>query len=825
MSQKENAIKLAIAFLTLTGFAACSSSDDNGTEPVNPATPTEIGGLGLIENNIQGRVINLLSGNNAAKAFTRATAADAPALTFAMPDIPASLESKAFNDGGAATTLTDDACMQTNHTAVTTSLNLNGHSILVKSQLTLTGITGPGNIYVNGTQKAQLILQTGTIPEGVNIYIYQTGDKKTGALKLDGVTNLTIAANAGLYTASNSYALDLPGATLTNNGKLYIGASQDGLRVASATLGAGSETYVKDNFRVENAEDVYGNLSVAGQLTVGRTLWAEDITVNNGVVVNSGKINANGNMTVSGANAKVYANYLKVGELDSKGSNVKTTLTQNSASQIILGNNGFIAAYNYVNNDNGNAFIDLADAGKAVLRVVNLTWNSGEPQFIHTSGNTTANAALFGVHFVNAYVGSTEQDWDDLGFDGGNVRKIRKETEFADFSIPADKTIDFNGYNPNAEGDGTSLNYKVLRVVAEVTYGDNADGLSATCAQADGDRVYVSYHTRGNSQAGRLEVLSTDASGNTQLLQSVSATGRNNAIDWNHIALDKTRNRLVGVGNSLKGGLLTTIDLKSDGTFNTTATTVSDSTIEPLRYATLQKVLNSNGNNIGDGNAVIVNNGYYEVASTYGTETFDAASLQGAYTHGFGRGKHIAQGNGQVAVAALNSVPTSTDQHVGMTVYLYPETQYRLDSPSSQFSVGDIYPNNGKNVIAIDGSDVYVCTSTEGLKVYRDGALSWSFKPADATYTVNEQQEGEKYAVGTVVARGLCNGVYVGSQYVYVAYGSLGVIVVDKTTHKEVARYAAGRSANFVTVTDNGYIYVAYGRNRLKVLQLEDRQY
>lgn len=832
--KKQRNINLAIASMVMLSLAACSSNDDPSNEPVNPNPTTVLGRLGLTINPTQGRVHNLLTGTTSAK--TRAASVNAPALSFSIPAVPT--YSEPYNEEAK---LTKDVTFQANHRNVSLeTLDLNGHNIVVRHELTLGAIKGTGNIYVSGPS-AKLILNTGNIPAGVNIYVY----KNTSHGLTVNTEALNIAEGASLVTEdAKIFSLDLPNATLVNNGKLYVNADQDGLRVKSAVLGAGSETYVKDNFRIQaqpnGVDGEYGDLTVAGKLTVGRTLWAKNITVDNGgVIVNNGKINANGDMTVDGAETKVYANYIKVGELDSKPhtdangvttTGVKTTLTQSNGSQIILGSNGVIAAYNYNNKDNGNAFIDLdASNAKAVLNVVNLSWNTGSPAFLHTSGTTANATSLFGVHFVNASLNGAAQDWDDLGFDAGNVRKIRKENEFADFSIPADASIDFGGFNAAGEGDGSKTNYQVIRPIAEVTYGTSdasANGLSATCVQVDGDKAYVSYHTNGGTQAGRLEVIETNGT-NVQLLQSISATGAANQVDWNHIALDKTRNRLVGVGNSQKGGLLTTVDLKDDGTFNTTATTTADSTLEPLRYVILQKVpgQNNTSNVSGDGNAVIVNNGYYQVASTYGEETFDASTLEGAYTQQFGRGKHIAMGNGTVALATLDERPTSIDQHVNMTIGLYPASQVRLDSPSSTFSAGEIYPNNGKNVVAVDGSDIYVCTSTEGLKVYNGGSLSWSFKPADATYTVKEQQEGETYPVGTVVARGLCNGVYVGSKYVYVAYGSLGLIVLDKTTHQEVARYNAGRSANFVSVTSDGTIYLAYGKNRLKVLQLEERNY
>ena len=136
--------------------------------------------------------------------------------------------------------------------------------------------------------------------------------------------------------------------------------------------------------------------------------------------------------------------------------------------------------------------------------------------------------------------------------------------------------------------------------------------------------------------------------------------------------------------------------------------------------------------------------------------------------------------------------------------------------------------------MAVDGNDIYVCLGKGGLAKYTNGTLSGLFIPKDATYTYKADAENTKYADGDVVTRGYCNGVCVKGDKIYIAYGSLGLIVLNKSDMKattadaakqtpEVARYTAGKSANFVAVDDNNNIYVAYGRNCLKVLRLVDK--
>ena len=64
-------------------------------------------------------------------------------------------------------------------------------------------------------------------------------------------------------------------------------------------------------------------------------------------------------------------------------------------------------------------------------------------------------------------------------------------------------------------------------------------------------------------------------------------------------------------------------------------------------------------------------------------------------------------------------------------------------------------------------------------------------------------------------------GCNVGKKYVYIAYGGFGLVVLDKETHKVVAHRDLVHSANYV-IEYKGYIYVAYGQNRLQVFQLKN---
>ena len=366
-----------------------------------------------------------------------------------------------------------------------------------------------------------------------------------------------------------------------------------------------------------------------------------------------------------------------------------------------------------------------------------------------------------------------------------------------------------------------------------MTYGTNdteRNGRSATGVVVDDNNVYVCYHTNGTAQAGMLDYFTTDNNGHVTLQQSISAVdaSKKNAVDWNNIVLDKEQHKLIGTGNGQKGGLITSLSLTDAGAFDTNASSTAGSTLEPLKATVLQKVTAATeGKKTGDGNAVIVNGDYYQVATLYGTETFNRSDLSGAYASKLGDAKYITKDNKNVYVSYVDG------DH--LKVNSYDANNVRLDNGSTLFDAGrfeTFIGTKGKSVMAVDGNDIYVCLGKGGLAKYTNGSLSGLFIPKDATYTADG--DNKKYSEGTTVTRGYCNGVCVKGDKIYIAYGSLGLIVLNKSDMKattadaakqtpEVARYTAGKSANFVAVDDNNNIYVAYGRNCLKVLRLVDK--
>ncbi len=809
---------IAISSLIVMGMTACSSDDpSNGGSQINSQAEE----ISVLLNSTANRVTNY-GNTTGAKAFTRALPANAvPSLGLTLPDKPTGENWAPLNTGD--TQLSENSIVSIALSPI--SLDMNGKELLLKKDLTLTGLTGGGTIYVPGSRTLTL---DGVQSTGTNIIVYGGGK-----LVIKNASTFTVENGASLMAKTSFYKSGdgnkgtgenqtFRGINVVNNGEIL---TANEFHANKITLGAGSKTQIGTNLTADDALEANGEVSA-------EIISAKSATVT-GKLVASKLLTLSNSLTVNGKDAAVYGNYIKAGQYDDSKNASATFIRQENGSNIYVGSNGMINTYTYYNTDGKGSKINLTDGALAVLATKQIVTDGDNASFI-----TAPSGSTFGVYFKRAYTGSVADgnllDWDDFAFDGSaNVRKLNKENDFAEITIPADESIQSNGFNPKAEGTKTTANYQLLRPTAEVNYGINdkeRDGRSATGVVVDGNNVYVCYHTNGPDQAGMLDYFTTTTDGHVTLKQSISAVdaSKKNAVDWNNIVLDKEQKKLIGTGNSQKGGVITSLALKDGGAFDTEATSTTGSTLEPLKATVLQKVpAATNGKRTGDGNAVIVNGDYYQVATLYGTETFNRSDLSGAYATQLGDAKFITKKDNNVYVSYVDGD--------NLKVNSYEASNVRLDNGSTLFNAGKfetINGTNGKSVMAVDGNDVYVCLGKNGLVKYTNGSLSGRFIPKDATYTADA--DNGKYAEGTVVTRGYCNGVCVKDDKIYIAYGSLGLIVLNKkdmtaTTEEaakatpEVARYTAGKSANFVAVDDNNNIYVAYGRNCLKVLKLVNK--
>jgi hypothetical protein len=803
---------IAISSLIVMGMTACSSDDpSNGGSQIS----SQAEGIGVLLNETAGRVTNFTAASGA-KAFTRALATSAPtSLGLSFPTVPS------YTNGyWGEKELSGDVTYQSGAaTFAPGSLNLNGHNLVLSHSLTLKSVSGTGNIYVQGGNTLTFDGVT-TLPAGVKIYV------NGGAKLVVTADNFTVEAGAGLYAKNAFYKSGdgksttvgtdgtFVGKNFTNNGEVLTTYE---LRAANITLGANSKTQIGTNLYAT------GNLEADGELT-SSYLSAQASTVK-GTISVANTFNSEVSLTVDGGT--IYGNFIKAGDYTLTRTDAAKFLRQENGSKIILGSNGVVETYTYYNTD-ANSTLELANGNLGMLLTKQLVLAGENNQFIKT-----CEGGKMGVYFKRAYkkdvADANKLDWDYVAFSGASVLKVSHEDDFAYITLPevndGNGKVIFHGFNTEKKGVTEATNYMNLRQTAAVNYTINnteRKDLSATSVALNGNNVYVSYHTQGTGQAGMLDYLTVDANGNATLQQSLSAVnatagtvGGSNAIDWNNLLLDG--NKLIGVGNSENGGVITSLNL-ADHRFDVPKGTISiDPTNSPLKYTRLQSTTTDGQG--GDGNAVVKVGDGYVAATTYGIETFNS-NLEGTYAAPLATGKYVAKSGANVYVSRLNNGT--------MTINSYAATDTHFETSNSVATISNVTPANGKNVMVVDGNDIYVAAGANGLYKYNsNGQLVTTFKPADATYTADDD-DTHGHSKGDVVTRGYCNGVAVDGSHVFLAYGSLGVIVLNKsdltssaTNIPEVARYCAGNgSANFVAVSGD-LVYVAYGKNNLQVLKLE----
>ena len=184
-----------------------------------------------------------------------------------------------------------------------------------------------------------------------------------------------------------------------------------------------------------------------------------------------------------------------------------------------------------------------------------------------------------------------------------------------------------------------------------------------------------------------------------------------------------------------------------------------------------------------------------------------------------GRVKHLSLNNGKIASLTFDRQLTETEDEntaIPAHINIYPAgtTDFSV-TPEHSFAVEAITPNNGKNTIALVGDRVYACLGGAGFYCYDlDGNEQWHYQIKNALNT-----QGDKAGLYKAAA----NGCFIGGKYIYVAYGSAGLKVLDMDGKLVAERYKkikkGNYSANYVTVY-NGYIYVAHGKDRLQVYRL-----
>ena len=523
-----------------------------------------------------------------------------------------------------------------------------------------------------------------------------------------------------------------------------------------------------------------------------------------------------------GAGSALHTSYLKA-----------KNLLLASSNNIYLVNNSSIEVEGTLQcSKNASAMIFLQGVNsKAYIKANVIKYNgSGSPASLMDCYmfNAPDNGGEFYIdadHFDNSASNGGNLAFSDIQFLGsGKVHNFRNN------SAPVTLVKAECGYTLNPDVPTPPH----IDEVGEVLYDHTHTDITATCIQPYNGKLYMSYHTRGKGHGGCIEVFETDNQKQTKLLQFLQDTDK--SLDFNHLMVDgkSSTPNLYVVGNYAytdkntgkqndAGAMMARIDLKSNGLLNTEVKNIGDAAINPLIIVPLE----NNQSNNEDENAIVRDGDKLLVTSTRGYEVYDPNTLELLSSKKTpGKAKHIALNNGEIATLYYNNEVKSAETPVAGTLEIFNAgADITTAKPEKSIAVSEIAPNNGKNTIAIDGNNVYVCRSANGLTCYdkNTGAEKWTWQAPLTASTFKPQ--------------GYANGVTFDDKYVYLACGGYGLVVLDKNkmVDGKPAVYAKTRvtgitneqgrvvwnSANYVTLY-NGLIYVAYGKNRLKIYQLVD---
>lgn len=686
----------------------------------------------------------------------------------------------------------------------TDEMNVAGTTIYICSGATLTW-----NAYENGNNPTVIVLSGGKI--------------------IDTYGNVGKCCNADIYGS-----IEIKQDRIEIN---HAFRTSQNLNAEDKNLAIAGKAYIGGNVTAKNFYPGSGIINIKGDLNLGESEFKLD---NNAKLNVDGKITAkrleltNKSVLYSGCGAKIagevnlndgsalHAKYLKCSKF-----------TQNSGAKLILSDQSYIncsGEFASYNNDTSFSILE-GDGAKAVIKADKFFFNNGAPQkddagetyyevkMFSTPGSNNPQIVADGTFYVNGQKANVRFTDANMFVTNGVTKNevvINPTTDCGNpgWTNPNPKPSPEPEPEPNPK-PGLDL---ISSVEPEHTH-----NISATGIMPLNGYLYMSYHTNQNqkdnadySHGGCIEVMSPVKDDKAELKQYIYDSARD--LDFNHILATKLNSDeykifLPGSSNK-KGAMLAYMDIRkdhmlADESMEITSKEGDEVTIkQPLNYIQLKP---ATGDYKGyDENCVVYNDNtnHLIVATTEGYTVYDATTMNEVETYSKpGKAKHLAIGNGKIVGLYLNERNKDTKIGIPATIEIINEKTEDFNDTKTFDTNVKIEPNDGKNVIAVKDNKIYACLSSAGLYVYdMNGNEQWHYQMPSP-----KNKEGKWKA--------LCNGCFVDNNYVYLAYGSYGIVVIDKNTHKVIAHRALENSANYITVHD-GYIYVAYGRSRMQVFKL-----
>ena len=790
--------KLAAIGLAAFVFASCS---DSNSDPTGGTTPNVDVAETITANltsssaaELQARVSNYKNTTaNARKFFfSRAT----QTIAFASEDkvvIPA------VPDNARQWSSAED--MTAGKTYLVTSkktLDMTGHKvagaiIFVKgsSKLIFDSSIAGCKIYVDGGatleykgEGALVIPADATIINDGGSIIAENDIIVAGKLYAKYTKNGSGIGSINDYDKNDKKAIITPKHNITfkQGSEAYIGGS---IHAVELNIEEGATVNVTKHIMNARTVNVNGALQFGGFLrTETLNVKGEMIASEHSAIKASKEFNAE-------AGSEITADYINVTN-DAKDA----TLNLKGDCKININNKSDIYTNNIVTDNASRGQITLNDDNAiAVIKAKKFT-NTGDNQIKALA--TTGNNATFLLQFTECYTGTEkENSFEDLDI-AASYLDYDKATDGKGVKEKADGP-DYKAYGFEWAGDpATIIAAPKLDLVAEDKTPNN--GLSATCIQpGENGNFYVAYHTNGKASNGAIEAISLT---NNTLAINHSVQSANETNDYNHILVDGNTLWVAGSqrGNANHadevtgvGPFMGQISLNSDGSF---ANQIQISAIDRKTKGM-------------DANCVANFDNNHIVATTKGFTIFNAKMNK--WNEGSTEGKYLVAANGKLYALTVDGTLTAYNDN-------------EMQDVAATYNVGEISPKGNKAVIAVDEAkgDIYVCKGENGIsKITADGTVSQFFDCP--TFTASNK--AQNLEAGKEYVKGCANGVYVTANYVYVACGSYGLVVLDKNGKVVCHRKAYnGKSANFVTADDYDNIFVAYGQSRVQVFKLTNTQ-
>ncbi|MED9956771.1 MAG: hypothetical protein UE775_08995 [Segatella copri] len=808
-------IKLATFSFAAMLLASCSDSgtpgNDSVIDPIGKAA-TIVGSNVTAEyaDQLASRVRNYKGAYATTTTKTRALATRAettePTVPAGTPNLSSIEKEKWISHSGKT------YVVPAGETLKADGYNIEGMTIYVKGTLEYSSAYGSG-ASINVLSGGKLIARNSN-EVFLDTKVSNWGKVEFPANQKEYLIKNTFYQNAGDLNVKG-HDLNIQG------GKTSLLFVKNSLIADNVSMSGDAQLYVTDNATLTGKFE----MSNQSEASVNNVMTTTSVKIQNTTMLHSGcALKVDGDVyATNGTN--LYVLYLKA-KYYKQDSGAKLHLQDQSMVDI---------EGKYVNLNQEQGYADLPDKdGVAVIKANTFSYNAPGKQGDGSPGGAkTVDCSVFSTSGDNAHIildangiyreGETTPITDDNTTIvwNNNANILFKDDSEAKNYVIKKTECNPNGYNADKE----PAKEPTLDLISSIDYNHDHD-ISATCVQELNGRLYMSYHTRDKKHGGCIEVFSPVENNKVTLEQYLCDDQKD--LDFNHLLAVKLNSgkRMVYLPGSSnkKGAMLAYLPIQdnhllADQSKSITTTIDGKDTViyeKPLQFIQMNPATAEYKKKGYDENCVVYNDetNHLIVATTKGYLVYNADTYNELdKINKPGKVKHIAIGNGKIVTVYLNREATNETEAIPATVEIFDQKAEDLSNPIKSFAISTIEPNNGKNVVRVDDNKIYVCRGAAGMYVYdMEGNELWHYQMPSPTIT--EGDKAGKY-------KGHANGCYVGKKYVYIAYGGFGLVVLDKETHKVVAHRDLVHSANYV-IEYKGYIYVAYGQNRLQVFQLKN---